>query len=82
MGRYDVVRMFADGVERKRTLFELAREIENDDPMMPVEIISEKKGLVWCGRAKNITGDLVDSFLKKCVQNICVDEYGVTLVMR
>ena len=80
--KYSIMRMFADGVERKRTLSEMAREIENDNPDEVVEVISEKTGLVWCGHAKNLTADLTASYLKRCVQEISIDEYGITLVMR
>ena len=76
------MRMFADGVERKRTLTELAREIEQDNPNEFVEIIIEKRGLVWCGHAKNITADLNEQYRKRCVQEISIDEYGITIVMR
>ena len=82
MKKYEVMRMFADGVERKRTLWELAREIENDNQDEVVEIISEKSGLVWSGHAKNITADLNDRYLKRCVHELSIDEYGITLVMR
>lgn len=80
--KYSVMKMFADGVERKRTLADMAQEIERDDPMEIVEIISEKTGLVWCGRAKNITADLDQRYIKRCVQEVSIDEYGITLVMR
>mgnify|MGYP003292121770 FL=1 len=80
--KYSVMRMFADGIERKRTLSELAREIERDNPDEIVEVISEKTGLVWSGRAKNITADLSDRYVKRCVQELSIDEYGITLVMR
>lgn len=82
MKKYEVMRMFADGVERKRTLAEMAREIERDNPMEVVEIISEKNGLVWCGHAKNITEALTDRYIKRCVQELSIDEYGITIVMR
>lgn len=82
MKQYNVTRIFADGVERKRTLTEIAREIENDNPNEVVEVISKKSGRVWCGRAKNITADLTEAYRKHCVQEISVDEYGITLVMR
>ena len=82
MKKYEVMRMFADGVMRKRTLREIAHEIENDNPDEVVEVISEKTGLVWSGHAKNITADLCDAYLKRCVQEIAIDEYGITLVMR
>jgi hypothetical protein len=82
MKKYEVMRMFADGIIRKRTLSELAREIENDNPDEVVEVISEKNGLMWCGHAKNLAADLCDSYLKRCVQEISIDEYGITLVMR
>ena len=80
--KYDVMRMFADGVERKRTLSELAREIQLDNPDEIVEIISEKTGLVWCGKAKNILSNLTGGYVKRCVQELSIDEYGITLVMR
>lgn len=80
--KYNVMRMFADGIERKRTLSEMAREIENDNPNEIVEIISEKRGLVWCGKAKNIRADLTDRYCKRCVQELSIDEYGITIVMR
>lgn len=79
---YKVMRVFADGVERKRTLWELAREIEHNNPDEVVEIISRKDGRIWSGRAKYITADLIDRYLKKCVQDISQDEYGITIVMR
>lgn len=82
MKKYEVMRMFADGVMRKRTLTELAREIEKDNPNEVVEIISERRGMVWAGHAKNITADLTERYRKSCVQEISVDEYGITLVMR
>lgn len=82
MSRYTVMKMFADGVERKRTLKDLACEIEKDNPNEVVEIISEKSGRVWCGHAKNITADLTDRYMKSCVQEISIDEYGITIVMR
>ena len=82
MKKYEVVRMFADGIERKRTLLELAREIEKDNPGEVVEVISEKRGMMWCGHARNLTADLNDRYLKNCVQDISIDEYGITLVMR
>ena len=80
--KYQVMRMFADGVERKRTLAEMAREIESDNPDEVVEIISENQGLIWCGHARNITADLTKSYCKRCVQEVSIDEYGITLVMR
>ena len=80
--KYQVMRMFADGVERKRTLAEMAREIENDNPNEVVEIISEKSGLIWCGHARNITADLTERYCKRCVQEVSIDECGITLVMR
>jgi hypothetical protein len=82
MKKYEVMRMFADGIERKRTLTELAREIEEDNPNEIVEIISESRGMVWAGHAKNITADLTEQYRKRCVQEISIDEYGITLVMR
>lgn len=80
--KYNISRMFADGVERKRTLNELANEIEQDAPNAPVEIVSKKKGHVWTGHARNITADLRSDYLKGCVQGCSVDEYGVTILMR
>lgn len=80
--KYNVMRMFADGIERKRTLAEMAQEIEKDNPNEIVEIISEKMGLIWCGHARNITADLTERYCKRCVQEISIDEYGITLVMR
>lgn len=80
--KYNVMRMFADGVERKKTLAEMAREIEHDNPNEVVEIISEKNGLIWCGHARNITADLDKHYIKRCVQELSIDEYGITLVMR
>lgn len=80
--KYNVTRIFADGTERKCTLAELAREIEHDNPNEFVEVISKKKGIVWSGHAKNITTDLTQSYCKLCVQELSIDEYGVTLVMR
>ena len=82
MKKYSVTSMFADGEERKRTLDEVAKEIENDNPKMSVEINSIKKGRVWCGHAKNIRADLRADFMKCCVQAIESDEYGVTITMR
>ena len=82
MTKYSVMRMFADGVERKRTLWEFANEIEKDNPNEVVEIISEKNGLVWSGHARNITAGLTKAYCKRCVQEISIDEYGITLVMR
>lgn len=82
MKQYQVMRMFADGVERKRTLWELAREIKQDNPRAVVEIISKKKGRIWSGHAEYITADLREDFLKHCVQEIQQDEYGITLIMR
>ena len=79
---YEVMKMFADGVERKKTLHTLACEIKSNNPKTVVEIISKKTGRVWCGHAKNITADLNDMYLKKCVQDIEEDEYGVTIIMR
>lgn len=46
MKQYKVIRVFADGAERKRTLDEVAKEIENDNPMTAVEIHSMKKGRI------------------------------------
>lgn len=80
--KYNVMRKFADGVERKRTLKELALDIERANPEEIVEIISEKSGLVWSGHAKNITADLTARYVKKCVQELSIDEYGITIVMR
>ena len=82
MKQYKVTRVFADGVECKRTLDEVAKEIVNDNPKMPVEINSKKKGRIWCGHAENIRFDLTSDYLKLCVQNIVFDEYGVTITMR
>lgn len=79
---YSVMTMFADGVERKKTLRSLAREIEADNPMTVVEIVSQKTGRVWCGHAKHITADLCDAYLKRCVQGIEEDGYGITVIMR
>lgn len=82
MKKYEVMRMFADGVERKRTLWEVAKEMENDNPVMVVEITSKRNGRVWCGRAKNITADLTKNYCSSCVQEISTDECGATIVMR
>jgi hypothetical protein len=82
MKQYQVMRIFADGVERKRTLKELAREIEKDNPRAVVEIISNRQGRIWNGHAEYITADLRDDYLKHCVQEIQQDEYGITLIMR
>ena len=79
---YNVMKMFNDGIERKKTLFCLAEEIRCTNPKMPVEIISRKNGRVWCGRASNVIFDLCDRYLKHCVQEIQEDEYGVTIIMR
>lgn len=80
--RYAITRMFSDGVERKRTLAELAKEIEQDNANAVVEIVSKKKGRVWCGHAKNITADLRTDYLCGCVQGCEANEYGITLLMR
>lgn len=82
MKQYKATRIFADGVECKRTLDEVAKEIENDNPMTAVEIHSIKKGRIWCGHAENIRADLRVDYLKSCVQAIDTDEYGVTITMR
>ena len=83
MKKYSVTKMFADGVERKRTLWEVANEIEKDNPMEPVEIVSQKENrIIWVGRAKNITADFCKDYCKRCVQEILTDEYGVTITMR
>lgn len=79
---YNVMKMFNDGIERKKTLFCLAEEIRCTNPKTVVEIISQKTGRIWCGRAANITFDLNDRYLKRCVQEIQEDEYGVTIIMR
>ena len=79
---YKVMQMFADGIERKKTLWVLAREIENDNPKAVVEIISKKTGRVWSGHAKYITADIRDDYLKRCVQDIEEDEFGITVIMR
>lgn len=42
MKQYKVTRVFADGVERKRTLDEVAKEIETDNPKTSVELNSKK----------------------------------------
>ena len=82
MKKYKVTRVFADGVERKRTLDEVAKEIEGDDPKMVVEVNSMKKGRIWCGYAKNIRADLRADYLSTCVQAIDSDNYGITIIMR
>ena len=82
MKQYKVTRVFTDGVERKRTLDEVAKEIENDNPEMAVEITSMKKGRVWCGHAEYLRWDLRVDYLQRCVQAIESDEYGVTITMR
>lgn len=80
---YKVSRMFADGVERNKTLWELAHEIERNDPMTVVEIHSKKtNSALWAGHAKNITADFCSAYLKRCVQGIEEDEYGITVIMR
>lgn len=79
---YNVMKIFADGVERKRTLWDLSREIESNDPETIVEVVSKKKGRIWCGHAKHLDADLRVDFLKHCVQEIEEDEYGVTVIMR
>lgn len=79
---YSVMKMCADGVERKKTLGFLAREIESNDPETIVEVVSKKKGRIWCGHARHLDADLRDDFLKHCVQEIEEDEYGVTVIMR
>ena len=79
---YKVMAMFADGVERKKTLHSLSREIERNDPDTVVEVISKKNGRIWCGYAKHLDADLCDNYLKHCVQEIQEDEYGVTIIMR
>lgn len=82
MKQYKATRVFADGVECKRTLDEVAKEIEGDDPKTVVEVNSIKKGHIWCGHAKNIQADLSADYLKTCVQAIESDNYGVTITMR
>ena len=79
---YKVMEMFADGIERKKTLISLAREIERNNPNTAVEVISRKTGRVWCGYAKHLDADLRNDYLKRCVQEIQEDEYGVTIIMR
>lgn len=82
MKQYKVTRVFTDGEERKRTLDEVAKEIENDNPQVAVEITSMKKGRVWCGYAEFLRWDLRADYLQCCVQAISSDEYGVTITMR
>lgn len=82
MKKYEVMKMFADGIIRKRTLWDIATEIEKDNPYEVVEVISEKTGIVWSGLAKHLTADLRKDYCKRCVQEIAIDEYGITLVMR
>ena len=82
MKKYSVTRMFADGEERKRTLAEVAKEIETDNPKTPVELNSKKTGRIWCGYAENLRFDLVPDYLQRCVQDIESDNYGVTIIMR
>lgn len=82
MKQYKATRMFADGTECKRTLAEVTAEIVSDNAHTPVEIFSAKTGRVWCGYAENIRFDLVSDYMKRCVQSIKCDEYGVTINMR
>lgn len=82
MKQYKVTRVFSDGVECKRTLDEVAKEIETDNPKTPVELNSKKTGRVWCGYAENLRFDLVKDYLSCCVQAIDTDEYGITITMR
>lgn len=79
---YNLTRVFADGVERKRALYELLVEIERNDRETIVEINSRKDGIVWSGHAKNALADLTHSFVKHCVQEIDEDQYGVSLIIR
>lgn len=82
MKKYSVMRVFSDGERRKRTLVEVAKEIESDNPKMPVEVNSMKIGRIWCGHVENLRFALRDDYLKSCVQAIKSDEYGVTITMR
>lgn len=82
MKKYNVTRMFDDGVERKRTLYEVAKEIESDNPRTVVEVISKETGYVWNGYAGAFRFSLTDSYLKQCVQAIESDKYGVTITVR
>lgn len=74
MKNYMVTQLFADGVERKRTLVDVLTEICNDDPRTCVTIVSYKKGKIWSGLAKNAIADLTADFVKNCVQNIITAE--------
>lgn len=74
MKNYMVTQLFADGVERKRTLVDVLTEICNDDPCTCVTIVSYKKGKIWSGLAKNAIADLTADFVKNCVQNIITAE--------
>lgn len=74
MKNYMGTQLFADGVERKRTLVDVLTEICNDDPRTFVTIVSYKKGKIWNGLAKNAIADLTADFVKNCVQNIITAE--------
>lgn len=74
MKNYMVAQLFADGVERKRTLVDVLVEIRKDEPHTFVTIMSYKKGKIWSGLAKNAIADLTADFVKNCVQNIITAE--------
>mgnify|MGYP004505628055 CR=1 FL=1 len=82
MKQYKITRVFANGMECKRTLHEVAKEITNDNPKMAVEINSIKKGCIWCGHAENIRFDLKVDLMKCYVQDISSDEYSITITIR
>lgn len=82
MKEYKVMEMCSDGYERKKTLYNLAKEIEQDNFNTIVEIISNKKGNIWAGHAKNILADLTEDFVKQCVQDIKVDKYGISIYIK
>lgn len=82
MKKYSATKMFDDGAERKRTLNEVAKEIESDNPQIVVEVNSKKTGHIWNGHAGSLRFCLTDSYLKQCVQAIESDEYGVSILMR
>ena len=91
MKNYMVAQLFADGVERKRTLVDVLTEICNDEPRTFITIISHKKGKIWSGLAKNAIPDLTADFVKNCVQNIItaelfpganIDIYDVAIYIR
>ncbi len=82
MKKYSIYWTCEEGVAHKRTLWDVAKEIEADNPRMVVEINSIKKGRIWCGHAEYLQWDLTKDFLRSCVQAIDTDEYGITITMR